>query len=137
MLVSDDGLQPTPIFTTSWNLTIFGHDIENLSSVQRLYDVFLASHPLMIVYLVVATIMLYKDELYENVDEFQSSVCFFVFKAPLVKLNQPDQVEKVIEMANEIRDQVPISMILEIAEDELNIKLTDRECSPFRQKHNG
>ena len=90
MLVSDDGLQPTPIFTTSWNLTIFAHDIENFSSVQRLYDVFLASHPLMIVYLVVATIMLYRDELYDNVNEFQSSVCFFVFKAPLTKLNQLD-----------------------------------------------
>ena len=54
-----------------------------------------------------------------------------------MKLNQPENVEKVIEMANEIREQVPISMILELAEDELNIKLTDRECSPFRQKHNG
>ena len=58
----------------------------------------------MIVYLVVATIILYKDELYDNVDEFQSSVCFFVFKAPLVKLNQLENVETVIEMANDIRE---------------------------------
>ena len=58
----------------------------------------------MIVYLVVATIILYKDELYDNVDEFQSSVCFFVFKAPLVKLNQLENVETVIEMDNDIRE---------------------------------
>ena len=58
----------------------------------------------MIVYLVVATIILYKDELYDNVDEFQSSVCFFVFKAPLVKLNQLENIETVIEMANDIRE---------------------------------
>ena len=61
-----------------------------------MYDYFLASHPLSIVYLVVSTIILYKEELFENAEEFQSSVCFFVFKAPLTKLNNIDQVEKVI-----------------------------------------
>jgi len=28
-LVSDDGLQPMPIFTASWLLTVFAHDIEH------------------------------------------------------------------------------------------------------------
>ena len=28
-LVSDEGLQPTPVFATSWILTFFSHDIEN------------------------------------------------------------------------------------------------------------
>ena len=66
----------------------------------------------MIVYLVVATIILYKDELYENVDEFQSSVCFFVFKAPLLKLNDLEQVEKIIERASEIEKEIPIGVLL-------------------------
>ena len=28
-LVSDDGCLPTPLFVTSWILTVFAHDIEN------------------------------------------------------------------------------------------------------------
>ena len=89
-LVSDDGLQPMPIFATSWILTTFAHDIENFDAVQTLYDVMLASHPLMIIYLVVAMIKIHEPELEEYADEYQSSVCFFVFKAPIRKLDQPD-----------------------------------------------
>lgn len=32
-VVSDSGLQPMPIFCTSWILTVFAHDIENFDSV--------------------------------------------------------------------------------------------------------
>ena len=102
MLVSDDGLQPTPIFATSWTLTVFAHDVENFACVQRLYDVVLASHPLIIIYLICACILFYKEELIENADEYQSSVCFFVFKAPLIKLNDIQKVEKIIEHSREI-----------------------------------
>ena len=88
-----------PIFTTSWTLTAFAHDIENFASVQRIYDALLGGHPLLMIYIVVAVIQLYKAELYDNVDEYQSSVCFFVFKAPILKLEDLDTVEKVISMA--------------------------------------
>ena len=88
-----------PLYTTSLTLTLFAHDVEKFECVQRIYDVVLASHPLMIVYLVVATILLYKEELEENADEYQSSVCFFVFKAPLQKLNQIENVETMIRTA--------------------------------------
>lgn len=70
MLASDDGLQEMPIFTTSWILTIFSHDIENFDCVQRIYDAFLGSHPLFIIYLVVATIKAYEEELYEWQEEY-------------------------------------------------------------------
>ena len=69
-VVSDGGLQPMPIFTTSWILTFFSHDVERYESVQRIYDIILAEHPLFIVYLVVATILLYKEELVENAEEY-------------------------------------------------------------------
>ena len=70
MLVSDDGLQDMPIFATSWILTIFSHDIEKFDCVQRIFDTCLASHPLIIVYLVVATIQAYEEELFDLVDEY-------------------------------------------------------------------
>ena len=137
MLVSDDGLQPTPIFATSWTLTIFSHDVENFACVQRLFDVVLASHPLMIIYLICACILIYKEELYENAEEFQSSVCFFVFKAPLLKLNDLEQVEKIIERASEIEKEIPIGVLLTEAKAENGIVVNERDTSPFTQAFNG
>ena len=137
MLVSDDGLQPTPIFATSWTLTVFAHDVENFACVQRLYDVVLASHPLIIIYLICACILFYKEELIENADEYQSSVCFFVFKAPLIKLNDIQKVEKIIEHSREIEQEIPISVLLTEAKADNGISLTDRDASPFIQAYNG
>ena len=69
-LVSDDGMLPTPIFTTSWILTAFAHDIQKFDCVQRIYDLVLASHPLIIIYLVAAVIVEHKEELEEHVEEY-------------------------------------------------------------------
>lgn len=54
------------------------------------------------IYIIVATIQVYRDELEEHVDEYQSSVCFFVFKAPLKKLESLETVELIISMALEL-----------------------------------
>ena len=111
---------------------MFAHDIENFACVQRLYDVVLASHPLMIVYLVCACILAHRDELEENVDEYQSSVCFFVFKSPLLKLSNLEQLERIIEQAAELAQELPIGVLLAEAKAKDNdIKLTERPGSPF------
>ena len=39
-----------PVFAISWIITWFAHDIKSLQNVERLYDFFLASHPLMSLY---------------------------------------------------------------------------------------
>ena len=39
-----------PVFAISWIITWFAHDLKSLSQVERLYDFFLASHPLMSLY---------------------------------------------------------------------------------------
>ena len=52
-----DGAQPTPLFMTSWCLTLFAHDIQNLECTRRLYDLILVEHPLIIVYLCVSLII--------------------------------------------------------------------------------
>uniref|UniRef100_A0A7S4HA87 Rab-GAP TBC domain-containing protein n=1 Tax=Guillardia theta TaxID=55529 RepID=A0A7S4HA87_GUITH len=39
-----------PIFALSWILTWFAHDLKSLDKIERLYDFFLASHPLMSLY---------------------------------------------------------------------------------------
>lgn len=126
MLVSDGGLQPTPIFAASWILTITAHDVENFECVQRLYDFVLASHPLMQIYLVCAVILAYKGELEANAEEYQSSVCFFVFKSPLTKLSDPVELEKILMRARLLEDQIPINVLLTEAKEDHNVVLTDR-----------
>ncbi|XP_066479650.1 TBC1 domain family member 20-like isoform X2 [Tiliqua scincoides] len=49
------------IFALSWLITWYGHVLANFQHILRLYDFFLASHPLMAVYFA-ATIVLYREE---------------------------------------------------------------------------
>ena len=43
-----------PYFCLSWIITWFSHDIRDTSLIKRLYDCFIVSHPLMVVYMSVA-----------------------------------------------------------------------------------
>ena len=91
-----------------------------------------AGHPLLMIYIIVATIMVYRDELEENSEEYQSSVCFFVFKAPLKKLESLDTVEQIISMALELEQKWPVSTVLDAASKEKGIQVTKRKETPFR-----
>lgn len=45
-----------PFFALSWLLTWFAHDVPDLESISRLFDLFLSSHPLMPLYLAAVAI---------------------------------------------------------------------------------
>ena len=105
--------------------------------MQRLFDYILASHPLTIVYLSVAVILEYRGELEENVDEFQSSVCFFVFKSPLDRLSSLETTERVICRARQLQEDYPVQTLLQWAEDDKQIRVNSHPKSPFRQQHTG
>jgi len=51
------------VFAVSWISTWFSHNIEDLSQVQLIYDACIATHPLFIVYISVAQILLKKREI--------------------------------------------------------------------------
>ena len=72
----------------------------------------------MIIYLTVAVILMYKEELYEHSEEYQSSVCFFVFKAPLEKISTLEGVERGISMAVELQARFPVQCLLKFAEED-------------------
>ena len=59
-------------------------------------------------------------------------MCFFVFKSPLTKLADPDDLELVIERAREIEEDIPICALLDRAEQEEEVKVTRRETTPYR-----
>ena len=92
-ICTDEGLQ-LPIFTTSWILTKLAHCIDNFNNLQRIYDFILANHPLMIIHLSVSIILEYTDEIMEQAEEYQSSVCYVVFHK-LKRLNDENIVEKI------------------------------------------
>ncbi|KAJ6661521.1 hypothetical protein lerEdw1_014431 [Lerista edwardsae] len=50
------------IFALSWLITWFGHVLANLQPILRLYDFFLASHPLMAVYFAAAVVLSREEE---------------------------------------------------------------------------
>ena len=46
-----------PFFAISWIITWFSHDIRDTTLVKRLFDVFIASHPLMAIYMSIAMVL--------------------------------------------------------------------------------
>jgi len=54
-----------PFFTLSWIITWFAHSEASLESVARVYDFLLASHPMMILYMVVVLITRLRDGLFQ------------------------------------------------------------------------
>jgi hypothetical protein len=45
-----------PYYAISWVLTWFAHDVDQWSTVTRLYDAFLAAHPMLCLYLAAALV---------------------------------------------------------------------------------
>ncbi|GAA5848531.1 hypothetical protein JCM9279_006594 [Rhodotorula babjevae] len=52
-----------PFFALSWVLTLFSHDLESVAVIARLFDFLLAHNPVMVCYLVVAILLVKKDDL--------------------------------------------------------------------------
>ena len=69
--------QCTPFFSLSWLLTWFAHNIEKFDDICRLYDLFLASHPLMPMYFSVSLIQSVKESLFQVECEFAMVHKFF------------------------------------------------------------
>ncbi|KPV75259.1 uncharacterized protein RHOBADRAFT_53256 [Rhodotorula graminis WP1] len=52
-----------PFFALSWVLTLLSHDLESVAVIARLFDFLLAHNPVMVCYLVVAILLVKKDDL--------------------------------------------------------------------------
>eukprot|EP01119_Soliformovum_irregulare_P008772 TRINITY_DN21879_c0_g1_i1.p1 TRINITY_DN21879_c0_g1~~TRINITY_DN21879_c0_g1_i1.p1 ORF type:complete len:376 (+),score=88.04 TRINITY_DN21879_c0_g1_i1:99-1226(+) len=74
--------QVEPFFALSWVLTWFSHGFDDLEIIARLFDLFIASHPLMPLYLGAQIILYFKDELLNNVECEYSSIHGFLNNIP-------------------------------------------------------
>lgn len=52
-----------PYFALGWFITWFSHNVQQLDQISRLFDLFMASHPLMALY-VVAQVMMVSSEMF-------------------------------------------------------------------------
>jgi len=93
--------QVQPIFALSWVLTWFSHNVEQFEDCCRLFDFFLASHPLMPLYYSVVLILSLRKDLLKTNCEY-SAVHYFFQSFP-----QDTDVEKCIRKAHFLAKKIP------------------------------
>jgi hypothetical protein len=68
-----------PYFALSWILTWFSHNFDEFPKITRLFDLFLASHPLMPLYVAIVIVLHRKSEIMKvctRIDAFaHSRIC--------------------------------------------------------------
>ncbi|ETO31714.1 hypothetical protein RFI_05404, partial [Reticulomyxa filosa] len=96
----------TPFFSLSWILTWFSHNIERFEDIARLYDFFLASHPLMPVYFTVAMIVDFREKLLNECECSPGGVHIFFQH---IKWNdwRKERFDKVIEDSAQMFQRFP------------------------------
>ncbi|XP_068567196.1 TBC1 domain family member 20 [Cebidichthys violaceus] len=93
------------IFALSWLITWYGHVLSDFKHTMRLYDFFLASHPLMPIYLA-ATIVLHREK------EVKKTECDMAMVHHLLsRIPQDLPYELLIGQAQDLLDQYPPSLL--------------------------
>ncbi|XP_026204883.1 TBC1 domain family member 20-like [Anabas testudineus] len=93
------------IFALSWLITWFGHVLSDFKHTLRLYDFFLASHPLMPIYLA-ATIVLHREK------EVKQTECDMAMVHHLLsRIPQDLPYELLISQAQDLFNQYPPTLL--------------------------
>ncbi|XP_032391415.1 TBC1 domain family member 20 isoform X2 [Etheostoma spectabile] len=93
------------IFALSWLITWYGHVLSDFKHTMRLYDFFLASHPLMPIYLA-ATIVLHREK------EVKATECDMAMVHHLLsRIPQDLPYERLIGHAQDLFDLYPPSLL--------------------------
>ncbi|VUZ54836.1 unnamed protein product [Hymenolepis diminuta] len=100
-----------PFFTLSWFLTWFTHILSNSNDIHRLYDLFIASDPSMLIYLSVSVIICSTEEISSTSDDFGE------LHHALTHLPMKHDVEKLIQCALDIYLTIPPNKLLQKTEE--------------------
>jgi hypothetical protein len=119
------------LFALSWIITWFSHVIDNNYDLHRLIDLFLASHPLMPVYIATALVISRRGELL-SLDCDMSSVHPFLNKMP-----EDLNFEDIISRGLRIFDQVQPHKMASKGGIRLNQSLLVRTHSQFSKRLSG
>lgn len=93
------------IFALSWLITWYGHVLSNLKHTLRLYDFFLASHPLMPIYLA-AAIVLHREKEVKHTECDMAMVHHLLSRIP-----EDLPYELLIGQAQDLFEQYPPSLL--------------------------
>jgi len=91
-----------PFFALSWLLTWFSHGFDDLEVIARLFDLFIATHPLMPLYLSAQIILHFRDELLQRVECEYSAIHGFLTNIP-----QTLPFESLIKKTLVLFEQIP------------------------------
>ena len=99
------------VFALSWFLTWFSHDVERLDTIARMFDFVLSSHPLSVVYIIVAMLRNVKSELKRTVPCDMASLISYLRDAPARICSKDTNMERVLRDANSLMCRFPPSKL--------------------------
>jgi len=111
-----------PYFALSWVLTWFSHGFDDLNAIARLFDLFIAAHPLMPLYLGAQIILHFRTELFSSVECEYSAVHRF-----LVHIPQDLPFEDIIKRSVSLFNRFPPGKLLK------HTRVTLSPNSPIRR----
>ncbi|EUB62759.1 T-cell immunomodulatory protein [Echinococcus granulosus] len=112
-----------PFFTLSWFLTWFTHILSDSNDIHRLYDLFIAFEPSMLIYLSVSVIICSTEEISSTSDDFGE------LHHALTHLPMKHDVEKLIQCALDIYLKIRPERLLKKAEDRRAVGRTIKKPS--------
>lgn len=96
----------TPYFALSWYMTWFAHDVDSLEDSARLFDLFMASHPMMPLYVACEVIIGARAEILQFTNGQGDLVYSFLNKLSIVGPNRPT-VDTIVQKAVNLYKQIP------------------------------
>lgn len=128
------------IFCLSWLITWYSHVMENLKIILRLYDLFIASDPLMPIYLA-AIIVSEKAQEVLNIDCDMAMLHTVITKFPS-KIEDSEKVEEYIQLALNLYDEHPPKALPAMAEKwvqkckKIQDEMTQEKENILKQRNN-
>ncbi|TGZ62741.1 hypothetical protein CRM22_007266 [Opisthorchis felineus] len=95
-----------PHFALAWIVTWFAHVLPEMDDVRRLFDLFLATDPLMLIYLSVAVIIRSDEEVQSNTSDFG------MLHHTLLRLPKKHPVEELVRYSVKLYISVPPDQLL-------------------------
>ncbi|KAI8889265.1 RabGAP/TBC [Backusella circina FSU 941] len=86
-----------PYYALSWILTWFSHDFEQYETVVRLFDVFISSEPIMLIYIASAITLLRRNEILRAEPDTLHSL--------ITHIPQDIDIEHIIQKATQLQDK--------------------------------
>ncbi|KXJ24234.1 TBC1 domain family member 20 [Exaiptasia diaphana] len=117
------------MFALSWSITWYGHVLKDFDTIVRLYDFFLATHPLMPVYLAAALVIERREEILLG----ECEMSFVHHLLSRIPENFPYRVEEYIVSAIFLFDKYSPEKLASAADKYLKESMSVKKHSKFLQ----